>query len=103
MKAADLVPGLALDITCEDPLDNQPWDFSRADKRERARQLLRDQRSLFLILGSVMCQAWSSWQQLNSAHDLEGHRRKLVHARLHLQFVLELYHDQIAGGRYFLH
>ncbi len=102
MSAADLVPGLALDISCDDPLDGLPWDFSRSEKRDRARSLLRTQRPLFLV-GSVMCTAWSSWQQLNAAHDPERHQQALVAARVHLQFLLELYQEQMEGGRYFLH
>ena len=101
-SGADLVPGLALDITCNDPLDNQPWDFDKADKRQRARDLFQAQKPLFLV-GSVMCTAWSSWQQLNAAHDPERHQREIIRARVHLLFLIELYEEQIAGGRYFLH
>ena len=49
MPNAALAPGLSLDLSCIDPYDNQPWDFSLQHKRERARLLLRRQRPLFLI------------------------------------------------------
>ena len=39
MPGADLLPGFALDLTCIDPHDGEPWDFDRPEKRERARFL----------------------------------------------------------------
>ena len=57
MKGHPLVPGFALDITCVDPDDGEPWDFDRPDKRNKALQMVRDQKPLFLV-GSPMCTAW---------------------------------------------
>ncbi len=103
LPSLKLLPGYALDITVEDPDDGLPWDFDDPAKREKARKLIREQKPLFLI-GSPMCTAWCTWQRLN---ELKGNGEKLrrakVRARLHLDFVMELYAEQVEGGRYFLH
>ena len=49
-----VAPGFALDLTVNDPHDNCPWDFSRADKRRRALELLREQKP-YLLIGSPEC------------------------------------------------
>ena len=100
---AQLLPGFALDLTCNDVDDNQPWDFDRKDKREKARMMLREQRPLFLI-GSPDCTAFSSWQALNALRRDPGTiHREYVRARLHLDFCCQLYAEQVEGGRYFIH
>ncbi len=100
---AQLVPGFALDLTCVDPDDQQPWDFDRREKREKARTLVRTQRPLFLV-GSPDCTAFSSWQALNNTmRDSSLVHREYVRARLHLDFCCQLYMEQIDGGRFFLH
>ncbi len=103
-KMGRLVPGLALDLTVIDPDDDQPWDFARQDKREKARRLFREQKPLLLI-GSPVCTAWSAWQRINKflCKDQEKMRRLKVQAAVHLEFVVDLYRDQIERGRYFLH
>ena len=60
----NLAPGFAFDLTVADPDDGQPWDFSRRDKREKARRMLREQKPILLI-GSPMCTQFSTWQYLN--------------------------------------
>ena len=101
MSNRTLEPGLALDLTCQDPLDGEAWDFDKPEKRARARQLLRDQRPLFLI-GSPMCRAWSTWQNISQQRrDHDVVRKELIRARVHLRFVMELYKEQMDGGRFF--
>ncbi len=103
MPSLKLLPGYALDITVDDPDDGQPWDFDDKTKREKARRLIREQKPLFLI-GSPMCTAWCAWQRLNEVKgDPEKIRRAKIRARVHLDFVMELYAEQVEGGRYFLH
>ena len=99
-----VMPGLALDITVNDPLDNQPWDFSLEHKRRRARQLIREQRP-YLVIGSPMCKMFSTWQALNAAksNDTPAIERARTAAVVHLDFVAEIYKDQIDADRYFLH
>ena len=84
-----------------DPDDGQPWDFSLLAKRIKARKLLRQAKPILLI-GSPMCTAFSAWQQLNYAksQDQEKMRRVHLQACVHLEFVAELYRDQLADGRY---
>ena len=99
-----LVPGIAFDITVNDPDDDQPWDFNIAAKRAKAREIIRRQRP-YMLIGSPMCTAFSTWQFLNTskAKDPAARRRALAQATMHMKFVVELYEEQIQGGRYFLH
>ena len=99
-----LAPGVALDLTVVDPLDGQPWNFDSAEKRERARRLLREQKPLLLI-GSPMCTAFSTWQALNRFRSdcPEQYDRARIAATVHMDFVASLYEEQISGSRYFLH
>jgi hypothetical protein len=99
-----LIPGLALDITCIDPDDQKPWDFTTKAKRDKARHLIRRQQP-YVLIGSPECRAWSTWQFLNAtkAKDPDSIRRAQVQAKLHLDFVAELYAEQVSSGRFFLH
>ena len=103
-KSKHVVPGYAFDLTTVDPEDGQPWHFSIPAKRERARRLLREQAP-YMLIGSPMCRAFSSWQRLNAVKcsDPEAMKRARVEAIVHMDFVAELYAEQVRGGRYFLH
>ena len=103
LPSVKLLPGFALDLTCIDPDDNQPWDFDKQEKREKARALLREQKPLVLI-GSPMCTAYCTWQRINSLRrDPHVVQRELDKARMHLEFVVGLYNEQLEQGRFFLH
>ncbi len=99
-----LIPGFALDLTVTDPDDGQPWDFSRESKRTKARALLRKQRP-YMLIGSPMCTAFSSWRQLSRGRckDLAKMDREKEEAIQHLDFVIFLHIEQLEGGRYSLH
>ena len=99
-----VLPGVALDITVNDPLDGKPWDFNLESKRQRARQIIREQRP-YCLIGSPMCTAFCTWQALNEAksNNSDEIKRNRIKAIVHLDFVAELYAEQMAGGRYFLH
>ncbi len=99
-----VAPGLALDLTVNDPWDNMPWDFSITAKRRRARQLFAEQKP-YILIGSPECTQFCTFQALNLARskDPEAMQRAKTAALVHLQFVAQLYEDQMAGGRYFLH
>jgi hypothetical protein len=78
-----LGPGFALDLTTLDEEGN-PWDFTIHKMREKARQLVRTTKPLFLI-GSPECKAWSTWQYLNAMkRDAEVVRRERLEALVHL-------------------
>ena len=99
-----LLPGFALDITVADPDDGEPWDFTRPEKREKARRLRRAQRP-YMLIGSPECKAFCTWQRLNESRspDVERMKRLRVQAQLHIDFVASLYVDQMKDGLYFLH
>ena len=97
-----LVPGFALDLTCVDEEDGQPWDFDRKDKRTKALELVRQHKPLFVVL-SPACTAWCSWQQLNNTRRPPDQvQRDKVAALVHLKFAMDICREQINGGRYFL-
>ena len=104
LKSRHFMPGYAFDLTTVDPLDGKPWDFSCPDKRRRARELLREQQP-YMLIGSPMCRAFSTWQALNRAKssDKAAIDRSYAEAVVHIQFVCELYAEQVASDRYFLH
>ena len=103
-KYKHLSPGIALDLIVNDPDDGRPWDFSRHDKREKARRILRSSKP-FLFIGSPMCTAFSTWQRLTyvKSNDKPAMQRAFKDASAHIEFVPELYREQMAGQRYFLH
>ena len=103
-KYRNLASGIALDLTVNDPDDGRPWDFSLKSKRDKAREMLRQSKPMLLI-GSPMCTAFSTWQYLNWTRsrrpaDME---KAYVQACVHMEFVAQLYLDQLAEDRYFLH
>ena len=97
-----LAVGFALDLTTVDPDDGDAWDFTVASKRAKARALIRAQAP-YVLIGSPM--DFSAWQRLNRArsNDPEAMRRARVGSIVHLNFVAELYEEQIDVGRYFLY
>ncbi len=103
LRPKHLMAGFALDLTVIDE-DGEPWDFTNAAKRNKARRIVREQRP-YVLIGSPMCKSFSTWQRLNMArsNNVEAMQRARVEATMHLDFVASLYEDQADGGRYFLH
>ena len=99
-----LVPGFALDLTVKDPEDGMPWDFSRPEKRDKARRMVREQKP-YVLIGSPECRAFSTWQALNAAKSMDPDKlkREKTKATLHLNFMISLYEEQTEAGKYFLH
>ncbi len=103
MPPSELIPGFALDLTCIDPEDGKPWDFNKKSKRQKALNMIREQKPLFLIC-SPMCTAFCTWQRLNAQKcDSRKMQDKLDQAREHLKFVVQLCREQVEGNRYFLY
>ena len=97
-----LIPGFAFDITTDDET-GQPWDFDKPEQRQKARERIRREKPMLLI-GSPMCTAFSSWQELNKhKRDPKLIQQEWTKAMVHLRFACELYKMQDDGGRYFLH
>ena len=61
-----IMPGWSLDLTMNDPLDNRPWNLSKADKKERLFELM-DTKLPYMIIGSPLCTAFSALQYLNES------------------------------------
>ena len=103
MPGHALAPGVVLDLACTDPYDGLPCDFDKPEKRQRARTFFREQRPMVLI-GSPMWTAWSTWQRLNKhTRDPAVVAEEMVKARVHLDFVMRLYREQLEEGRLFIH
>ena len=87
-----------------DPDDNAPWDFSKASKRNKARRMRREQQP-YMLIGSPECTAFCTLQALNQAksRDPEAYVRAKIKAIKHINFMVELYREQIEDGHYFLH
>ena len=97
-----IAPGYALDLSTVDE-NGTPRDFDRADMREKARKMQREEEPMLLI-GSPMCTEFSALLNLSAAkRDPVVVAGKLKRARNHLAFCCEMYEYQVAHGRYFLH
>ena len=72
-----LLPGFALDYTVLDPDDGTPWDFSKTEKREKARRL-RSKLKAYILIGSPECTPFIILQALNATKtkDLEAMRER---------------------------
>ena len=104
MPNFSLVPGFALDLSGQDEAGNS-WDFTRADMRAKAREMVTTLKPLFVV-GCPPCTAFCNWNTLNAARhgwtDQEIRRRK-AEGELHLRFCCEIYQLQLQAGRYFVH
>ena len=97
-----VLPGFSLDLTTVNA-KGESWDFSIAARREEARQLVEKEKPM-LIVGSVMCKAFSTLQNLSKGRrDPQEFQAAYQNALMHLQFMCEIYEMQRAQGRYFLH
>ena len=99
-----LLPGFALDLTVLDPDDGMPWDFPIASKRDKARAMRRKQQP-YMLIGSPECTHFSTIQAINIAKssNLSAYRRARTAAIVHINFMMELYHEQLIDGHYLLH
>jgi len=99
----NLISGYALDLSVNDPDDGLPWDFNNPAKRRKALLQLYTRRSLLLI-GSPMCSAFSTIQNLNWGRMFEEEAKKVKeYGRTHLKFACKLYEVQRELQLYFLH
>jgi hypothetical protein len=98
-----LKPGFSLDLTETDPYDGMPWDFSKEEKRARARKRVVSEKP-FLLVGSPPCTAFSTLFQSNVTRMHPDKVRQIVEdGMMHLRFCIELYRIQLDAGRFFLH
>jgi len=84
--------------------DGNAWDFRVASHRARARRQVIEEKP-FMLVGSPPCTDWCLLN-VNCNHPKmapEVRARRMVEARVHLRFCIELYKLQLRGGRHFLH
>lgn len=80
-----------------------PWDFDVPAKRAKAMLNVRTEKPA-MIIGSVMCTAWCSWQALgNAKRHPEVVRREVIRARVHVDSTVSICIEQIEAVRLFLH
>ena len=91
-EAAGLRGGFSLDLTV--PYMGERWDFDKRSCREKALELLRNDKP-YLLIGSPPCTAWSNLQNLNACRP--GGQAKVdaakQRARVHLLFCIRLYRE----------
>ena len=81
---------MALDLTTPDE-QGRPWDFDDLEMRRKARSIVIEHKPM-MVVGSPVCTTWSSWQHINNAKRDPGVvAREQVRARVHLEFMCELY------------
>ena len=101
-KKMGLKDGWALDLTETDEDDNQPWDFSIPSKRKKAKDKVKADKPLVLVL-CPMCGPFSTVQEFNyQSLGEEKVTTKLGKALEHVKFCLELCMEQHAAGRLFV-
>jgi len=84
--------------------DGKAWDFRLASHRAKARRQVAENKP-YIVIGSPPCTDWSIIN-VNCNHKKmseDERRRRMIEARVHLRFSVELYRMQIKGGRHFLH
>ena len=93
------IPGTAFDLTTNDENGN-PWDFSVPSQRAKAERRLEKEKPLLLI-GSLMCRAFSRMQGLNwHRMSPELIKRLVLEGIVHLQFCFQLYQEQEERGHH---
>ena len=102
-KRFKIRPGWSLDLTLDDPMTGLPWDLGKSEVRTRVRSLVKSTKP-FMLIGSQPRTAISNMQNMQGqSRDLAKMAKELEYAKKHVRFCIELYMDQIRGGRYFLH
>ena len=98
-----LTAGWALDLTTNDPDDDQPWDFTSIEKRNKARMLLRQDKP-YMLIASPMCGPFSALQTLFNYQkmDKKDVELKLRKATEHVMFTIEMCIEQREAGRAFM-
>ena len=85
--------GEAMDLT-------NGWDFRKSEHREKARQYRRERKPKLLV-GSPMCTMFCLLQNLSPW--TQEKQRRWVEAKMHMDFMMEMYTEQVKEGRWFLH
>ena len=89
----------SFDITGIDPDDGMPWDLNKKDKRDKVRDIIKTCKPT-LVIGSPMCTAFSSLQNMNSNNKgSEEHKKAMKEAIMHMKFASEIYEIQLMAGR----
>ena len=97
-----LSPGFAYDIEVNDE-NGMPWDFDKAEQREKCMTHILNQKPDFLI-GSPMCTAFSALQGLNKWRMNPKKWNALIEKGLrHMRFAVKLYRLQAENNRFLLH
>ena len=100
-ESTGLRPGWALDLTVNKP-DGKPWDLSIKENQVLAEKKLDDETPELLV-GSPMCAAFSTLQNLNySKMTAQEIIDKVRAAMEHIRFTLMLCEKQVEAGRLFL-
>ena len=102
-KTLGMRGGVSLDLTVP-ASDGYVWDFSRKHCRDKALEIVEDQKPLFLML-SPECTPYSNIQNLNMRTPMGKAKVEAARRRgdVHLLFCVTLARKQMEGGRYFVY
>jgi len=84
--------------------NGRSWNFTRRDHRDKVRKIIQ-QMQPYVVIGSPPCTEWTRLNR-NINHPRmhpEEVRRRMWEARVHMEFVAQIYKDQLRAGRHFLH
>jgi hypothetical protein len=96
-----LAAGSTFDLIAD--ASGKVWNFLLAEDRARCRRQLAKEKP-YLVIGSPPCTQFSRLQNLNrNRSDPRERRRRLVEAKVLLDFAVEVYRAQLARGAHFLH
>ena len=76
------------------------WDFRNQEDRERALRYIKEEKPL-VVIGSPMCRMFSRLQRLSGWN--EKKEEQWIEAKEHIRFVVEIYREQLKGGRVFIY
>ena len=94
--------GLTFDLRGD--VDGRSWDFLEAADRREALARIREQKP-YLVIGSPPCTSFCSLNERwnYKRMDPEEVRRRRAEGNVLLGFAAQVYREQLAAGRHFLH
>ena len=104
-KELRMMPHLGLDCGTTFDLEKDEhgvqWDFLKADDRARCRKRIAEEQP-FIVIGSPPCSMFSSIMISNRKFMASAAgKRRLAEAHVLLNFPIDIYLMQLAGGRHF--
>lgn len=100
LNATGLAP---CDLRISKP-DGSAWDFTKNGDRKQAMDMI-DHLNPYFVIGSPPCTALRAWNaKMNFRKMAKDKAQKIIsEGQLHLNFMITIYKNQLAKGKYFIH